>query len=40
MDAIANAVSDSCEPQIIPNITFETIENKCVVVIEIYPGEN
>lgn len=40
MDSIANAVSDSCEPQIIPDITFQTIDNKCVVIVEIYPGAN
>ena len=40
MDNIANAISDSCEPQIIPNITFQTIDGKCVVVVEIYPGAN
>ena len=38
MDSIANAVSDSCEPQITPDITFQTIEDKCIVIIEIYPG--
>lgn len=38
MDRIANAVSDSCEPQIMPDITFHTIEGKCVVIVEIYPG--
>lgn len=40
MDRIANAVSDSCEPQIMPDITFLTIEGKCVVIVEIYPGAN
>lgn len=40
MDAIANAVSDSCEPQIIPDITFQTINGKCIVIIEIFPGSN
>lgn len=40
MDNIANAVSDSCEPQIMPNITFQTIDEKCIVIIEIYPGAN
>ena len=37
MDSIANAVSDSCVPQIMPDITFQTIDNKCIVIIEIYP---
>lgn len=26
MDSIANAVSDSCEPAVIPDITLQTIE--------------
>ncbi len=38
MDSIANAVTDSCEPQIVPDITFQNIDDKCVVIIEIYPG--
>jgi len=40
MDSIANAVSDSCEPQIMPDITFQTIDDKCVVVVKIYPGSS
>ena len=28
MDAIANAVSDSCEPAIIPDISLQTIDGK------------
>ena len=40
MDGIANAVSDCCEPQIIPDITFQNIDGKCVVVVSIYPGVN
>ena len=35
MDRIANAISDSCEPQIIPDITFQNIDGKCVVIVEI-----
>lgn len=38
MDAIANAISDSCEPAIIPDITLQTIENKTIIVVEITPG--
>lgn len=34
MDAIANAVSDSCKPAVIPDITLNTIENKTVIVAE------
>lgn len=40
MDDIANTISDMCAPQIIPNIYFKTIEHKCLVIIEIYPGQN
>ncbi len=40
MDRIVNAVSDMCVPQIIPDVTFQTIEEKCIVQIEIYPGQN
>ena len=38
MDAIANAVSDSCEPAIIPDITLQTVDGKTVVVVEISEG--
>ena len=38
MDAIANAVSDSCEPAIIPDITLQTIDGRTVIVVEIYEG--
>lgn len=38
MDAIANAVSDSCEPAIIPDITLQTIDEKTVIVVEISGG--
>lgn len=40
MDKIVNAVSDMCIPQIVPDVTFQTIEGKCIVQIEIYPGQN
>ncbi len=40
MDKVANAVSDMCMPQIVPDVTFQTIEGKCIVQIEIYPGQN
>ena len=40
MDKIANAVSDMCVPQIVPDVTFQTIEGRCIVQIEIYPGQN
>ena len=38
MDAIANAVSDSCEPAIIPDITLQTIDGKTVIVLEVSSG--
>lgn len=38
MDGITNTISDMCYPQIFPNIGVDTIDEKCVIVIEIYPG--
>ena len=38
MDAIANAVSDHCEPAIIPDITLQTIEGKTIIVVEVVEG--
>lgn len=38
MDTIANAVSDSCEPAIIPDITLQTVDGKTVIVVEIFEG--
>ena len=38
MDAIANAVSDSCESAIIPDISLQTIDGKTVIVVEISEG--
>ena len=38
IDAIANAVSDSCEPAIIPDITLQTIDGKTVIIVEISDG--
>lgn len=40
MDRIINAVSDSCTPQIVPDITFQTIEGKTIVVVYVAPGAN
>ncbi len=40
MDGIANAVSDSCTPQIIPDIEPQTIEGKTVIVISVEAGKN
>ena len=38
MDAIANAVSDSCEPAIIPDITLQTVDGKTIIVVEVSEG--
>lgn len=39
MDQITNAISDNSIPQIIPNIYFQSIEEKTVIVVEVYPGQ-
>lgn len=39
MDAIANAVSDSCVPQIIPDIEPLTVDGKTVIVISVEAGK-
>lgn len=38
MDTITNAISDSCEPPIIPDISFQTIDNKTIIIVEIEAG--
>lgn len=40
MDSISNAVSDSCEPQIVPNVEPQTINGKTVIIVTILPGPN
>ena len=40
MDRIANAVSDSCTPQIIPEIEPLTIEGKTVIIVTVEAGKN
>lgn len=40
MDRIANAVSDSCVPQIIPDIEPQTIQGKTVIVVSVEAGKN
>ena len=39
MDALTNAISDSCEPQIIPDIGTQTVDGKTVIVITVEAGE-
>ncbi len=40
MDNIANAVSDSCTPQIVPDIELRTIDKHTVIVVTVAPGPN
>ena len=40
MDGIANAVSDSCVPQIIPDIEPQTVKGKTVIVVTVEAGKN
>ncbi len=39
MDAITNAISDSCEPVIIPDVYPQTVDDKTVIVAAIAPGK-
>lgn len=39
MDAITNAISDSCEPVIIPDVYLQTIDGKTIIVVEISAGK-
>ncbi len=39
IDAITNAISDSCEPRILPDVTLQTVEDKTVIVVEITAGK-
>ena len=36
MDAITNAISDSCEPKIYPDVTLQSIDDKTIIVVEIF----
>lgn len=38
MDAITNAISDSCEPSIRPDVAMQTVKDKMVIVVEVFPG--
>lgn len=38
MDAITNAIFDSCEPKITPNVAVQEIEGKAIIIVEIIPG--
>ena len=38
-DAISNMISDACTPQIEPDISIQTVEEKTILVIDIAPGK-
>ena len=40
MDGIASAISDSCMPQIIPDIEPQTIDGKTVIIVSVEAGKN
>ena len=40
MDGLANMISDAIYPQVNPRITFETIDDKTIVIADILPGQN
>ena len=38
MDAITNAIGDSCEPRIRPEVTLQTVDDKTIIIVEVLPG--
>ncbi len=38
-DSISNMISDACTPQIEPDVSIQTVENKTLLVIDIAPGK-
>ena len=38
IDSITNAISDSCEPKIIPSISLKNINDKTIIIVEILKG--
>ena len=39
IDAITAAISDSCEPVVIPDVYLQTIDDKTIIIAEISPGK-
>lgn len=37
-DDVSNMISDACTPQIEPEISIQTVENKTILVIDVVPG--
>lgn len=40
IDTITNVISGTVEPQLVPNITCSTVYGKCIIIVEIYPGNH
>ena len=38
MDAITNAIFDSCEPKITPNVNIQQIEGKYIIIVDLVEG--
>lgn len=38
-DSISNMVSDACTPQIEPDISIRTLEDKTILVVDVVPGK-
>lgn len=38
MDAITNAVTDSCEPMIVPDLFIQEVEGKSLIILDVAPG--
>ncbi len=38
-DSISNMISDACTPQIEPDISIQTLEDKTILVIDVVPGK-
>lgn len=39
IDAITTAISDSCEPTVIPDVYLQSIDGKTIIIAEISPGK-
>lgn len=40
IDAITTAISDSCEPVIVPNVALKTIDEKTIIIVEVEAQRN
>ena len=38
-DSISNAIMDSCEPMIDFDIMYQTIDEKTIIIVQVYPGK-